>query len=238
MQDLAVEPALVGRGNELASLRSGLRDRASRLILGPAGIGKTRILTDALAASDEPFVLIEKPLVVHELLVTLARRLECDSLRFPDLRRATSIHLKPLILNTLRQKPRCVILENVEAVEPRMYRFLQELYYVPDACLIVTARSRECIGHLAKLLWDPREEIALPPLTNAESLQLFADACQLFGVESTDLLDFQRKAIRSARGNPCQIVGMCRLAAKPEYRSGKYIKFAPLRIDLLAGLVP
>jgi len=234
-----LEPAIsvVGRRREISALRVALRNRSSRLILGPAGAGKTRIIQESLATVRLPFVLINRTVILHDLLVTLAERLECRSMRFPDLRSATSLHLKPLVLNTLRESPKCVILEDVEAVEPRMYRFLQEMYYVPEVCLLVTARSRAGIGHLAKLLWDPREEMTLEPLTHAESVRLFAEASRAFRLESLDLDDFRQKVIHAARGNPGQIIGMCRLAARADYRIGRRVKFAPLRIDLLTGSV-
>ena len=132
----------------------------------------------------------------------IAERLHCRSGRFADLRHATTVHLKPLVLNTLRATPHCVIVEDVERVEPRMYRFLQELYYVPNACLVATTRSRNRMGHLRKLLWDPREEVALKPLTNQESLRLFEEACRVFRLDLFDLDDFRQKVIHAARGNP------------------------------------
>ena len=229
--------ALVGRRNEVAALSAALRLRKPRLIIGPAGIGKTRVLQESLSSSGLPFVFITKPVVLHDLLVRLAGCLHCRSGRFADLRHATTVHLKPLVLNTLRATPHCVILENVERVEPRMYRFLQELSYVPDTCLIATVRSGNCMGHLRKLFWDPREELALKPLTHRESIGLFEDACRVFRLDLFDLDDFRQKVIHAARGNPGQILGMCRLAGQSEYRNGRHIKFVPLRIDLLSGFV-
>jgi len=230
--------ALVGRRNEVGALSAALRSRQSRLITGPAGIGKTRVLQECLSSSRQPFLSIPKPVVLHDILVRLAERLHCTSDRFPVLRHATTVHLKPLVLNALRATPHCVILEDVERVEPRMYRFLQELYYVPNTCLIATVRSRTRMGHLRKLLWDSREELALKPLTRMESLRLFAEACRVFRLDPFDLDDFRQKVIDAARGNPGQIVGMCRLAGQSGYRSGRHIKFGPLRIDLLSGFVP
>lgn len=229
--------ALVGRRNEVAALSAALKSRQSRLIVGPAGIGKTRVLQESLAKSGQPFVSIAKPVVLHDLLVRLGEVLNCRSGRFADLRHATTVHLKPLVLNTLRATPHCVILEDIERVEPRMYRFLQELYYVPKTCLIATVRSKNRMGYLRKLLWDPRQELALKPLTHQESLRLFEEACRVFRLDPLDLDDFRQQVIQAARGNPGQILGMCRLAGQSGYRRGRHIKFAPLRIDLLSGLV-
>jgi hypothetical protein len=118
-----------------------------------------------------------------------------------------------------------------------MYRFLQGIYHLPGNCLIVTARSRDCLGHLRKLLWDPREEISPKPLTPPECKKLFEAAASSYGLGLLDLEEFRHKVLISARGNPGQILAMCRLAARPEYQNGRHIKFLPLRMDVLPAFV-
>lgn len=228
---------LVGRRNEVRKLSAALKARQSRLITGPSGIGKTRLLEECLFKSGQPFLRIERPPVLHDLLVSIAQKLACRSARFSDIRRATTVHLKALVLHALLSNPQCVILEDIPPADPRMYRFLQQLYYVPKNCVVVTTTSKDSIGHLSKLLWDPREEIRLRPLTHRECLALFELACQAFQLELFDRGDFRKKVIAAAHGNPGRIIAMCRLASQPEYRSGKYIKFLPLRIDALSAFV-
>jgi hypothetical protein len=145
--------------------------------------------------------------------------------------------LKPAVLESLKHQPRVVLLEDMAAADPRMYRFLQAVYHDPGNCLIVTARSRESLGYLRRLLWDPREEIALQPLKRAEAAGVFEAAVAAYGLESLDLDAFRRQVLRTARGNPGQIVAMCRLAARPEYRLGRRVKFLPLRMDALPAFV-
>jgi hypothetical protein len=227
--------ALAGRRQELAALAAALKVRQSRLITGPAGIGKTRLLEEALAQAGEPVALVSRPAALHGLLASLAGQIGCRSSRFADLRRATTIHLKPLVLNALGADPRPVVLDGMEDVEPRMYRFLQELSYVPRTCLVAAVRSRGGMGYLGRLFWNPDDEVALQPLTRAESLSLFEQASQACGLGAFDVDGFRHKALDAARGNPGRILGLCRMAARPEYRRGRYIKFAPLRIDYLSA---
>jgi hypothetical protein len=177
-------------------------------------------------------VYAERPEVLHELLAGLAERLSCPAGRL------TSVSLKARVLNTLRTTPRCLILENLTGADPRMYRFLQHVYYLPGICLIVTAASRDCLGYVRKLLWNPREEIALKPLTRGDALSLFDVAATRHRLESFDLDAFRCKVLRAARGNPGQILTMCRMANRPEYQAGHRILFLPLRMDALTSFVP
>jgi hypothetical protein len=226
---------LVGRSEELQRLTTALIERRSRLITGPPGAGKTRLAQEAVRLSGQSSVFVQRPTVLHELLVALAGRLNCRIKRFPELDRATSIALKPAILDSLRHAPRCVVIQDLSNADPRMYRFLQELYYLPDACLIVTGLSRDSLGFVRKLLWDPREEIPLGPLSRPEARRLFELAADAFELRSLDLDYFRRKVLESAHGNPGQIVAMCRFAGRAEYRAGRHIMFLPLRMDVLSS---
>jgi len=223
---------LFGRREEVKALSSALCGRRSRLVVGPTGIGKTRLIQEALMLSQQPYVRLQLPRALHRLLVELAERLSR-----PAGRAATSAALKPVVLDALRRAPQCVVLEDAAGADPRMYRFLQQVYYIPGVCLIVTANSRDSLGRLRRLLWDPREEIALQPLHRAEALALFEAASSAFRLNALDVDKFRSKALRAARGNPGQILTMCRMAGRPEYQDGRRIQFLPLRIDALAAFV-
>ena len=228
---------LFGRREEVRTLTNALCARKSCLVLGPKGIGKTRLLQDSLSIVRQPYVYVEGPEVLHRLLVELAERLSCPAGRFGSVHNATSVALKPAVLGALRRLPRCLVLEEVAGADPRMYRFLQQVYYIPAVSLIVTAGSRDCLGHLRKLLWDPREEIALKPLAWPEALSLFDVASRMYWLQSFDLDAFRGKVLTAAQGNPGQILTMCRMASRPEYQDGRHIKFLPLRIDALTAFV-
>ena len=222
---------LAGRRDEVRELECALQTRQSRLITGPPGMGKTRLLAEAVCGCAAPYLLIRGPRVLHDLLVQLAGMLAC---RIAD---ATSMSLKPAVLDALKHEPRAIFLEDVTDADPRMYRFLQAIYHSKGNCLIVTARSRESLGYLRRLLWDPREEIRQRPLKRAEAAGLFEAAVAAYKLDSLELDGFRSQVLRSARGNPGQIVAMCRLAAQPQYRLGRRVKFLPLRMDALPAFI-
>ncbi len=235
----ADEPGLplLSRRGELNNLMEALRGRRSRLLTGPIGSGKPRLLREALQQTSEPYVLMGWPPVLHHLLIAMAEALGCSSPSAPNLRLATSQALKSLVRAALRHRPRCVVLEDAHDAEPRTYRFLQEIYHSPGCGLVVTARSRDRLGHLHKLLWDPREEIALKPLTRVDACTLFEAASRKYALSALNLGAFRSKVLTAARGNPGQIVTMCRLASRAEYQDRWRIKFLPLRIDALTEFI-
>jgi predicted ATPase len=237
-QDTVRPLPFVGRQRDLRELVDALRTGQPRLTVGPAGIGKKRLVEEALRAAEQPFVRVRAAGVLHELLADLAAALGCSHPRFPSLPKATSPALKGLVLNALCRAPQCVVLEDLHDADPRMYRFLQKLYYIPGVSLIVTATSRADLGFVRKLLWDPREEILVEPLSRAEAQLLFDEAVRAFDIESLKVEDFGRKVLAAAKGNPGQILAMCRMAARPKYQRGRYIKFLPLRMDMLSAYLP
>jgi hypothetical protein len=235
------ELPFIGRDKEKQRVVTAVQKRESLLVLGAAGMGKTRLFSEALPSGEALYMRWETSL--HSLLVMLARTLiAAEHTAFLDrakpprtveawLGAQQSIHLKGLLWNALQAAPTLVILDGITGAGFPTYRFLQRIYHMRGMALVASARDRASLGALGRLFWHPAGILDLAPLSEREAEHLFESAADEYQLRSLDLGDFREKVLASADGNPGQIIEMCRLAAQPQYHSGRYIKFSPLRID-------
>jgi hypothetical protein len=238
---------LMGLASECHRLATALRKRQPLLIIGPSGSGKTALIAAALANLPMPegIISIQHCSNLHHLLTDLARALLGTGHRtFRKLTGAgkdaekwlsqqTSVHLRGVLWTSLEAEPRVIILDGVASAGFPMYRFLQRLYFIKGVALVASARDPVSLGALARLFWDPRNTIHLHPLNEADANQLFDLAIARFDLGHLDIEEFRLRALEAAKGNPGQLIEMCRFASNPMYISGRHIKFAPLRIDVL-----
>lgn len=240
----ATDGPLVGLLKEKRRIEEAVRRGKSMLILGPAGSGKTALVRSVAASVSGAIYLCYRP-VLHEMLGSMAAALvRSGHPRFARLVKhghapekwanaQTSVHLRGLIWNGLEAKGCLIILDGIDSSSSQAYRFFQRVYHSPGTMMLAIARDVFRLGELHRLLWDPRRTIQMAPLTETEALTLFEGAADRFGLREFDLTGFRLRVLESAKGNPGQIVEMCRMAGDPQYRSGKHILFAPLRIDLM-----
>jgi hypothetical protein len=196
--------------------------------------------------SDEGAIYLRYSATLHHLLIDLARALlqsghrSLLALARPSgdldnwLSRQTSVHLKGVLSTALEAEPRAIILDGIDRASFPVYRFLQRLYFAKGVAFVATTRDAISLGALGRLFWDPRATLHLEPLNPVDATHLFDLAADRFALRGLDVFDFRDRVLEAAQGNPGQIVEMCRMASNPMYVSGTHIKFAPLRIDVLA----
>jgi len=236
--------ALVGMVKEHARLDAALSKGESVLLVGPAGSGKTRLLREAAAIRPGVLYIAWQP-TLHGVLTAITRSmiafghpvLRRRARAGPDpeawLAKQTSVHLKGLLWNAIEEAPLPMILDGVSGAGFPTYRFLQRIYHSRGMALFAASRDFASLGALGRLFWNPARIVTVFPLNGRDAAQLFEAAADHFGLRNLDLDDFREKVLENASGNPGQIIEMCRMAMQPQYLSGRYVKFAPLRIDAM-----
>jgi energy-coupling factor transporter ATP-binding protein EcfA2 len=242
---------LVGLASEYNRLTTTLKKGQPLLILGPAGSGKSALITTAIAnlPKTHEIISMQDCSNLHDLLINLARSLlSTGHGTFRKLARAgndaekwlsqqTSVHLRGILWTSLEAEPRVVVLDGVASGGFPTYRFFQRLYFAKGTALVASARDPVSLGTVGRLFWDPRNTIHLHPLNEVDANHLFKLAVARFGLGHLDVEEFRGRALEAAKGNPGQLIEMCRLASDPMYVSGTHIKFAPLRIDALMKFI-
>ncbi|MEN0062313.1 MAG: hypothetical protein AAGA48_09180 [Myxococcota bacterium] len=143
---------LHGRDALLNALREMIRPGCRVTLMGPGGVGKTR-LAQAIAAEEGRFVALAEVRTVDETRRALAYELDLDGDRLDEALRAAA--------------PTRLILDNCEQLEPEALVWLEEV--LPETWPIVVTSRRS-------LDWGREFCFEVPPLSGDAALQVFLDA--------------------------------------------------------------
>jgi predicted ATPase/DNA-binding CsgD family transcriptional regulator len=132
--------AFVGRENELAHIRAAFADPACRLLtlVGPGGIGKTRLALEAarqFAAPEQVHFIPLQPLTSPDFIVSAI----AEALGFQFFGSATP---RQQLLDYLRTKDWLLVVDNFEQLLDDAALLSEILAYAPGIRLLVTSRER------------------------------------------------------------------------------------------------
>lgn len=243
------------RKAEVRCLHATFRQRASLLIFGPAGAGKTALVAKVLSELPEDvrrstFYLsgIEglQPLLRALLLElfeaedpTLRRQLQAEGVRRADfeiwVKNQPTSRLKGALYRSVENGHYWIFLDHLPPLTHAVAKVVKEVVRMRNTPVYLLARgfTEQEVGHLSDLYWSDRERLVLPPLPEPAARELLESCIQRFGLSQLNLTGFREEILRLSVQIPGAIVKMCALAAQPRYRYGSQIKTKLVHIDYL-----
>jgi non-specific serine/threonine protein kinase len=210
------QSSFVGRADELAELCALLAQSRLITLIGPGGVGKTRLAIEAIrrqpAAADVAFIPLE-PVRQPELLMSAV----AFGLRVRD---QPGMTLQASVEAALHTMPRLVVLDGAEHLRAEVAELVSRLLSsVPGVRIVVT--SRLLLGAPGEVCWT------VPPLTCPSAAApvsdiASSDAVRLFMARAGERLP----GFSSADVAPHAIAELCRR-----------LDSLPLAIELIAGWV-
>lgn len=246
----------VNRENEVRRLNNAIRDRKNLVVCGPAGIGKTALVSRVIyrlapesklrclylpCMKDPQDMLRQLIRLLYDMQdLNLRRQLHAEGasvLNFEDwLTRLPSSAMKGLLYRTVEQGDYRVFLDHLPQLTLPVAKIIKELFWMRNTPVYLLVRD-EMEQHLCRFYsffyWGERERLMLPPLPPQSAADLLEGCISRFGLSELDLSNFREEALELSKRVPGAIVKMCALAADPHYQYGSRIKVKSVYIDFL-----
>ena len=198
--------SFVGREHELETLRALLDPDTSALrlltLLGPGGVGKTRLAVEA--ASDQRSAYRDGVVFVDLASVTDARLVPATIARALEVRERAGRSARELLLEHLRSGRVLLVLDNLEHLRPAAPLFAELLRHCPQLKLLTTSRAAlqvqfEHRFNVGPLAMPPGDVASQEDVATSPAIHLFVDRAR--AIRSDFMLD---------PSNSAAIVAICR----------------------------
>jgi nucleoside-triphosphatase THEP1 len=246
----------VDREIEIRRVAEALRDRKSLVICGPAGIGKTTLVSQVMdrLSADMRARCLYLPCIkdLQDMLRQLIRALYetkdpnlrqqlhaegVSTLSFEAwLKRLSSSQMKGVLYRMIEHSDYRVFLDHIPPLTLPVAKIIKELFWMrntPVYLLVRDEMEQRLYRFYSFFYWGDRERLTLQPLPAQAAAELLEGCILRFGLSDLDLSDFREEALELSKRVPGAIVKMCSLAADPHYQYGSRIKMKSVYIDYL-----
>jgi GTPase SAR1 family protein len=214
---------LIGRERELAVVREHLRAGKNLVVFGPAGVGKTALVQEAIR--DLPGVLYGAD--------SATLKTACESL-LAALGRAApgadNIVRKRAVLHATAGQRWWFVFDHVGRVSPKLESFLENVCEAHPVIVVTRSIAWSDMGHLKMLLWD-FDRLELAPLPRASMLKVLRAQMQELQLRVPDHEHFEADVLRIAGHNLHVLMELCRRAANGQYVFGEHLSTRLVDID-------
>jgi len=238
--------AIFGRDQEMQAIRDHLQRRHPFLVCGPAGAGKTLIMTHLLR--DHPNFLYSPD---SATAVTMLRHVGAQlwKLQSPRilksfgsagveaLKSKSAVNLKGVVFDALREGRHCIVLDHIRRPPYSYAAVVRELIGWCSTPVITLARSAhmEDTGFLQPIYSDRRAQVELKNFDEEAAERFARRIAERLNLVADNLPDVLGHVVEYSRGNPGAILAMLNMATQPKYRSEDRVKITPLYIDFRLG---
>jgi hypothetical protein len=233
--------AIFNRAEELGMLRQRLAQRRAFLFHGPAGVGKTLLLSAVVP--EFPDILYSRsnptPQALYrnlaELLLAAGHPVFTRScVSGPaSLQAKSAVSLKGLVREALLDSRYLVVVDHLTRPSHALGAAVRELMSNWSVPVVAVARSAhmEDVGFVLPLFPDRSDKLALKNFDADRAAEFAAICARGEGVNAENLAQFLAKVVEYSEGNPGAMLRMIRLARDPRYVLANQIKITPLYID-------
>jgi hypothetical protein len=252
------QSVFVDRESEAGRLREAILKRQSLVLCGPAGIGKTALMTKVCSELPQDVARATLCLssidglrsllrgLLWELYAvgdaTLRRQLHTEGVRHDTfkawLNSLITSRLKGALYRSMETGQYWVFLDHLPPLTHAVAKVIRELMWMRNTpvYLVVRGSGTEEAGQAVHLYWGERQRLAVGPLAEVAARQLLEFCVPRFGLAQMELDDFREEILELSGRNPGVIVAMCSLASQSRYHYGSRIKTKLLHIDHLMSL--
>jgi AAA+ ATPase superfamily predicted ATPase len=230
------------REQERSTLAERLSKRRPLLVYGPAGVGKTLLVTSLLRGLPE-FIYSPDSSTIHTVYRAVASELwkrraprivkSFGSEGLDAVRHKSGSNLKGVTVDALREGKYCLVLDHIHRPPHAYAAAIRELIGSAETPVMTIARSAhmEDTGFLQPIYDDRKDRFEIKNFDDATAERFAKSVIEQLGLYAENLREFLDRVLDYSRGNPGSIIAMLKLGSEPKYRSHERIKIAPLYID-------